>query len=228
MKKLICALIFLGLTLSAPRAIADERDGEQFAPERLWHLAELPAWYFVWTVIHEGSHALTATALGYRGCRIHPYPHEHDGVFSYGDSFCDSWQKSGGSRDAVIFIMPSFVDIAVFGTSDLMLTSRVIDPDSLAGGLLFFGGMLAPWLDYTLNANNLDGTYADNAIFARLIGVPRWSVMLAQDAIAALGLIRLISVFQEVFFEDQETDDGLAINILPASNNLGLQVAGQF
>lgn len=227
MKKLICVLIFLGLTLSAPRAIADERGGERFVSRRLWHLAELPAWYFVWTVIHESSHALTATALGYTGCRIHPYPHEHDGIFSLGDSFCDSWQKSGGSRDAIIFIMPSFVDIAVFTTSDLMLTLRVIDPDSLAGGLLFFGGMLAPWLDFTFNANNLDATYADNAIFARLTGIPRWSAMLIQDAIAVAGVIRLVSVFQEVFFEEHETKD-LTITILPSPNNLGLQVAGQF
>lgn len=226
MKKLICALIFFGLTLSAPRAIADERGGERFVRGRLWHLAELPAWWFVWTVIHESSHALTGTALGYENCGIHPYPHEHDGVYSYGDAFCDG--QPNNDIGAIFYLMPSLVDITVFTTSDLILTRHVIDPDSLAGGLLFMGGMLAPWIDFTLNANGLDAEYTDNALFAKSIGVPRWSVMLVQDAIAAAGLIRLISVFQEVFFEKRETDSGLAISILPASNNLGLQVAGQF
>ncbi len=227
MKRLIFILIFLASSLITMTSAADEQREERFMPERLWHFTELPAWYFLWTTIHEGSHALTATALGYENCYIHPYPHEHNGIFSYGDSFCAGGPKTRRG-DALIYIMPSIIDIAVFTTSDFLLTRRAIDPDSLAGGLLFLGGMLAPWLDFTLNANNFDANYADNAIFAKLVGIPRWSVIAIQDVIAAAGLWRLISTFREVFFKETPTLSN-TVSILPFTTyGPGLQAIGQF
>lgn len=226
MKRIMSISVFLALSLLSANSRAEmQTNEERFVSERLWHFAELPAWFLVWDTFHEGSHALTATALGYENCVIHPYPHEHNGVFSYGDSFCDNW-RNFKSNDAIIFIIPSILDVAVFTASDFLLTRRVIEPDSLAGGLLFFGGMVAPWLDLTLNTNSFN-EYADNAVFARLIGIPRWSVMVIQDIVAVAGFFRIISTFQEIFFEDTETDN-LTVTILPSPNKFGLQVAGRF
>lgn len=204
-----------------------ERNDEEFRAGRLWHFAAMPAWFPVWSAIHEGSHALTATAFGYTGCIIHPYPHTYGETHNFGDFHCNEVPPKAG--EALIFAAPSAADILIFTASDLLLGGTV-NPDSLAGGLIFTGGMLAPWIDFTVNASNLS-RFADNAALAKYAGIPRWTVIAVQEMIAAFGLWRLYSRFNEIFFDKPgEENVPIALGIVPSfgADTASLQLTGIF
>lgn len=94
--------------------------------------------------------------------------------------------NNGGT--ALILIMPSIVDTAVFATSDTLLGSGAVDPDSLGGRLLFVGGMVAPWVDLAFASNAFWRDTNDHSRFAARISASRWSVAVLSNAVLAVGI----------------------------------------
>ncbi len=99
LKKITAAVFVAALICGARIPAYAEPAGqseEEFQAGRLWHFAALPVWFPVWSTIHEGSHALTATAFGYTGCVIHPYPHANEETRNFGDFHCNAISPKGG------------------------------------------------------------------------------------------------------------------------------------
>lgn len=243
MKRLLLCLGIV-ISLSTPPAPARADDGgETLRSKRLWHLAGLPAWFFAWTSVHEGSHALMAKAYGYEVIGFYPYPVQYEGKYyygltafnkcteghtiTYGDGQTASCEENGGG--AVIAIAPYLTDIAVFGTADLLLSTGAVDPDSVGGGLLYAGAMLIPWIDFTWNMN-IPGNL-DRELFQQETGMSRKSVVLLSEVVSAVGVWRLYVNGKRVFYDrgsPKKENPMVVLNPMTGEDALGLTLSGRW
>lgn len=242
-RPLICLGVALSLSMLSAPARAEGGD-ETLRSKRLWHLAGLPAWFFVaWPPVHEGSHALMAKAYGYEVIGFYPYPVQYEGKYYYGLTAFNKCaeghtvvidgqrsvpcEENGGG--AMIAIAPYLTDIAVFGTADLLLSTGAVDPDSLGGGLLYIGAMLAPWIDFTWNMN-IPGDL-DRELFQQETGMSRKSVVLLSEAVSIAGLWRLYVNGKRVFYDrgsPKKENPMVVLNPMTGENTLGLTLSGRW
>ena len=69
----------------------------------------LPFVWFMWTLIHEAAHAITARAFGHTVLSFKPFPHKADGKFYWGRVT----YKYQGKDQWLIKVMPYIVDLVV-------------------------------------------------------------------------------------------------------------------
>lgn len=169
----------------------------KFQKKKLWNLAALPAYFFLETTLHEGSHGVAALACGAKVTAFKPYPHMADGHLLWGAVYTDG--KLSRGNDAVFTIAPYMTDIILFTSVDLLLGYRVIPPGSVAGLIVYIAGMLAPWINFVYNANN-PRSISDFSQFSKITGMNRWALLALSDAIAAFAAWRLWVRGREVLF----------------------------
>ena len=176
-----------------------ERPKLKFQKKKLWNLAALPAYFFVEVNLHEGSHTLTAMARGYKVAAYKPYPHMYEGRFLWGAFYTKAGTSFRPVDDALITIAPYITDVIIFTSVDLLLGFRVIPPESVAGLIVYTVGMLAPWINFVYNINNVSAMN-DFSVFAKVNGANRWVVLAVGDAIAAFAAWRLWVRGRDVLF----------------------------
>ena len=245
----IFAFAALFLSQSAPArgddgpAPARESRTETLRTGRLWHLAGLPAWFFAWISVHEGSHVLMAKAYGYEVVGFYPYPVKYEGKYYYGltafnkcaeghtilldDGRTVPCEENGGG--AMIAIAPYLTDIAVFGTADLLLTTGAVNPDSFGGGMLYIGAMLIPWIDFTWNMNIPNDL--DREIFQQETGMSRKRVVLLSEVVSAVGIWRLYVNGKRVFYDrdaPKQELGGVMLSPMSSEDALGLTLSGRW
>lgn len=248
--KRLTALLTLSITLciSLP-AVCEETAPEQTAtneaelsrglrlkPNAKWHLLghglALPAYFFLQTTFHESSHALGAVASGTRVTEFRPYPHMMDGRFVFG-SMAASGRISKG-QEIGLLLAPDLFDVTLFTASDLLLTYAV-DDDSALAPFLLVGGMAAPLVDFLVSVNGPSRSN-DTSRLGQLVGMPKWSIMLIGDAMAAVAIWRIVHHSYGIFFVrgdakytgSVDTTPSLTVSPVFVSRGLGLALAGRF
>ncbi len=171
---------------------------------KVWYFAALPAYYFLGEIpIHESSHAL---AIGlnpnYQVDKFQPWPHySADGSrFFFGsvDMVCNGKACDDKTGAGVIALAPYITATTIFTASDLLLSTKVVEPASITGRVLYFAGMVMPWGDFSYNAVwAIRGSDADQ--IASNFQIPRWSVMAMGMGVSAVGLWRLWSGYKKAF-----------------------------
>jgi len=206
MNRALVLCIMTATLCSSPatlRAQTDQTDYQLRLPRDglIWHLAAAPL-YFLWgTALHEGSHALTAKALGYAIDEFKPYPHIAKlddgtkllvgGVTVIRDPVRD--------RDMVwIAAAPFIADAVVFLASDLAL--GCVDPRSEAAPILLFGGMMMPWSDIANGLLSALMPESDIRKFQKLAGAPAWAIAVVGGAITVAATVRLWQRADRVLF----------------------------
>ena len=182
-----------------------EKPKLKFQKKKLWNLAALPAYFFLETTIHEGSHAVAAIFNGYHVSAFKPYPHVASGQLLWGAFYLkDKWYSK--SSEAVIAAAPYFTDLIIFTSTDLLLGYRLIPPESVAGLIVYTVGMVAPWINFVYNVNNTN-PLNDFSCISRAIGINRWAVLAVGDVIAAIALWRLWVRGRDVLFSAAPTKE---------------------
>lgn len=197
--------------------------------DRLHFLATLPVYIFtVGSVIHEGSHAV-AVGLDddFALVDFQPYPHIHPVKGFVGgsiDARCYDYELDGQTARCadrtglgVIASAPYITDVALFATSDLLLSTGAVNPDSRVGLLLYLFGMGASWYDFGRNLIwAIDGSDPD--VIAQNFDWPRWSVVATATAVTAVGAWRLWVNGKRVFLDadsPREIDGSVEFTIAP-------------
>lgn len=252
MKKVFVTIAVLAQMLFAFSAEAEETPRLRFATpgkqkiakreivknDRLHFLATLPVYIFtVGSVIHEGSHA---AAIGldddFELVDFQPYPHIHPVNGFVGGSVdveCNEYEVDAAQARCadrtglgVIAAAPYFTDVALFATSDLLLSTGAINPDSRVGLLLYLFGMGASWYDFGRNLIwAVDRTDPD--VIAQNFDWPRWSVVTAATAVTAVGAWRLWVNGKRVFLDvdsTREIDGSVEFTIVPMTTPESLGV----
>ncbi len=206
--------------------------GLRLKPNAKWHLLGhslgLPAYFILQCSLHEGSHAFAATTLGLEVTDFRPYPHMLGENFVFGSMGAKGTYTPKG--EAWLVIAPAVTDITLFTASDLMLTYAVND-DSPAAPFLLAGGMVAPLVDFLVGING-QSAFNDTSRFAKLTGMPKWSIMLIGDAMAAVAVWRILHHGYYIFFEHGHSAVPTQPNIAVAPSFLpggaGLSLTGRF
>jgi len=221
-----------------PEGDREEDVEETFKPKRLWHFAAVPAWWMAWLSAHEGTHALMSQYWDYEVASFRPYPHtaivddSGNAKFFWGATYLRCSRKEGlhldGSRYvegpywprckdgaglAAISISPYVLNATVFTVTDLVLSYHV-DIDSTAGGILFVGGMVGPWVNSLFGSNFLTGG-PDFATFSERTGIPKWTTTLAFDSMMAVGAWRLYVHGRDLLFDGTRKREGKSWTLLP-------------
>jgi|GEM_PF-3314955 len=222
-----------------------------------WHLAAVPAYAFLQLNLHEGSHALTGLALGYSVNEYRPYPHMITYREKVTETVCTPTATDGGSgcvektgyvtrerfafgsvdlrgsgddwQKGLIYAAPVMTDVLLFTSADLTLT--FIDRRSWAAPILYFAGMVAPWMDFTYNV--VIGRSAQNDVsrWTSLAGADTDLIRFFGTCVAMAGLVRLILRGYDVFLIPAEgPTDGPTLTVMPMSGPgmAGLALGGSF
>lgn len=239
MKKAL--VLFLGLQLVMPGLVyaetledknqeSDKQEYEYRLRSDIWpHLIIQPVYAFLHLNIHEGSHALTAKALGYDIEAYRPYPHfiyiDGERNFVLGMTITKGETTSGNM--ALIAVMPTITDVALFSAADITLS--YMNSDSAAAPFLFFGGMVWPWIDF-VTAFNSPAPTTDVALWSKELHLNRAGVVLLGDIVAALGLWRVIHHGQQAFFEKVPKRNQKSVSMMPLVSNgyVTLSLVGSF
>lgn len=211
-----------------------ELRSEELRSDLKWHLLAQPLYFLHQSTLHEGSHALTALLLGHPVTQFKPYPHTYGtpsgerrflftGGIKIGD---DRYIVPPGDR-AAITAVPTFLDIALFSATDLALSQS--NPDSWGASLAYFGGMVWPWIDFTLNIN-LVGPHSDVGNWSRHWGLNPYGVQISGDLLAAVGLWRLVDRGSEVLWSEPGAASSESLRVEPklGSDQASLLVTGAF
>lgn len=244
MRSCIIILAFLAAPLrpvsAGPDAAEEASEPETFRADRLWHLAELPAWWFAWLAAHEGMHALMSQYWDWEVAGFHPYPHFSSDPetgrrsFYWGATYLRCAQKTGlhwdgrgyvdgpywprckdGAGLAAVAIAPYVLNASVFAVSDLILAYEA-SIDSLGGSLLYMGGMVGPWVNSLFGMNFLTGG-PDLALFSERTGMPKWAAVAAADAVMLVGAWRLYVRGRDLLFDGRtrRKENGAAFLLAP-------------
>jgi len=159
------------------------------------HALAFPAYFFMHSSIHELSHSIVVSWEGAQVTEIKPYPHTLNGHFVFG-----SMSYSGRLTDrqeAWMLAAPSLTDVAIFTASDLALDWLVAE-DSMSAPFLLAAGMVAPLADFLVGVNGRSD-FNDTTRLGKLIGVPKWSIMVAGDAMAVIAVWRILHHARNIF-----------------------------
>lgn len=141
---LICA----GILIATSTANAD------LNKRQLWiALGAFPAAFYHETIYHEGSHALVALGAvqGLRITNFRVYPKLNGSSLTFGS--VDMESPKGAMTDGKLMLIkaaPYITDTAAFITTDILL-STVIDPKKPSAPIVWMMGMVAPFLQFTMN-----------------------------------------------------------------------------
>ncbi|MEK7211998.1 MAG: hypothetical protein AAB731_05210 [Patescibacteria group bacterium] len=178
----------------------------KFQKKKLWNLAALPAYFFAETALHEGSHAVAAKARGAVNVSYKPYPHMESigggarGFFWGSVTYDDPLEGFSAVDEALVTIAPYITDTALFTASDLLL-GYAVKPGSIPGLILWSAGMVAPLVNFAVNANGF-GAANDFALFAKAAGINRYALLAMSDALVAVGIWRVIARGKEVLWDE--------------------------
>lgn len=176
-----------------------EKPKLKFQKKKLWNLLALPAYFMLEVTIHEGSHATAALFNGYHVTAFKPYPHKYGGQLLWGAFYMKEPAFYSKNDELVIAAAPYLVDIVLFTSTDLLLGYRIIPPESIAGLITFTVGMVAPWVNFVYNVNNVR-TFNDFNSIAKSLGVSRWAILAAGDVLAAFAAWRIWVRGRDVLF----------------------------
>ncbi|MFA5175482.1 MAG: hypothetical protein WC430_03660 [Patescibacteria group bacterium] len=184
----------------------------RFRKEVLWNLLAAPAYGFVQLNIHEGSHALGALTVGAELIQYQPYPSLENGIFMWGKVVTNKIYDR--HENGFVLVAPYISDVVIFTASDIILSTEVISPHSISGGILFIAGMVAPFADFVANINN----WSEGNDFTRiseLYDIPRVFPMIIGNIISAVALWRIVAVGMKVFFEEEEETQQISFSVMP-------------
>jgi hypothetical protein len=204
-------------------------------PNAKWHILghslALPAYFFLQTTIHEGSHGLAATLAGAEVTEFKPYPHMIGDNFVFGSMASSSGLTD--SQEAWLLAAPYLADVTIFTATDLALT-HLVDSDSAAAPFLLVGGMVAPLVDFLWGVNG-PSEHNDTTRLGKIIGMPKWSIMLIGDAMAAVAVWHILHHGLNIFAEGPEKtgsrsghSGGLAIVPSVGAGGFGLSLRTTF
>lgn len=210
-----------------PKAVEKAKD------HKAWYFAVSPVYYLsVHMTIHEGSHALVgAINPNYQVSNFKPYPHLIDGgphfVLGSVDTICIDKACEDKSGMGLISVVPYITDTVLFTTSDLLLSAKVVKPNSVPGRVLYFAGMVVPWWDFSYNAVWANKISDANSI-AQNFQIPLWSVMATGMSVSAVGLWRLWGGYKRAFRGNNAKESSLVIVPLGGSGNVGISASMRF
>lgn len=210
---------------------AKDGGGWQIRSRLWWNALALPLYAVAQVTIHEGSHALVGTLFGGRVIDFSPYPHritQADGqsTFVFGAMYMEG--KFTRGQDSLILSAPGLTNLLIFAAADAALAHS--PAEAWYGPALFLAGLVFPLADWTANVNDLN-RYADASRLAANMGWNRWAVLAAGDAIAAVGVWRVMHHGRRLFIKENErAADRTPVVFGPFSAGAmaGLSVAGQF
>lgn len=179
-------LIVILLILSIPFPASAEINRRN-----LWIVLGLaPVGFFHETLMHETAHVTTAKLMipGMEVARFSPYPCRVDGQFYFGYNSV-TWPENvtvGPRTHTAIDIAPYALSASAFIVSDVLLSTKAVNPKGPGGAVLYTLGMIAPYVNYAVGI--LHGSDWDK-IRARPYGVAFDVVGLA---LLAVGTYRIV------------------------------------
>ena len=179
-------LVAILLVLAVPFPASAEINKRNF-----WiALGLAPVAFFHETLMHETAHLTTAKIMvpSMEVQRFSPYPCYANGRFYFGyNSF--TWPDGvivGPKTHTAIDIAPYALSASAFIVSDILLSTKTVDPKGPGGAVLYTLGMVAPYINYAVGF--MLGSDWDN-IRARPYGVVFDVVGLA---LLAAGTYRIV------------------------------------
>lgn len=108
------------------------------------------------TTLHEAAHVAYAKAAipGLEVTRFSPWPcRDSVGQLHFG---CFGSRRPedahvGNGTEVGISVAPYALGVAAFAVSDILLSTRAVDPKGPGGAILYTLGMLAPFIDFAAN-----------------------------------------------------------------------------
>ncbi|OGH91697.1 MAG: hypothetical protein A2534_04795 [Candidatus Magasanikbacteria bacterium RIFOXYD2_FULL_39_9] len=200
------AVVVLLQMFFAQSATADDKSlkVEEEVKDYKWaYFVALPGYYFgVEIPFHESMHGLAAAFnSNYDVVEFKPYMHYdyNQNRFLFGSVVMEC-EKSCSDKVGLgkIALAPSVMTSTLFITSDVLLATNAVEPTSVSGRVMYFAGMVAPWLDFTYNtfwATDI----SDNAKVAEGFGMSRSSVVAGGALISAVGAWRIWSGYKRAF-----------------------------
>lgn len=225
MKKTLVILASLVAVLIAVAQLRPSKE-TRYQKSKIWYIATLPLWQPIWTVFHEGSHAVAFMSFGNEITSFKPYPHmRDDGRFLFGgvetecpDGICGKNVRLAGS------LAPYILDTSVFLASDLVLSTGVVDSEGVGGGFVFVGGMLVPFADFVSQMNGV--RCLDRKNIADALGVSPLTVTISADVLAVVGLWRIYVNGKRMFVGKSKTKSQVYIS--PNSAGVGAKITVQW
>ncbi len=245
MKKSSVVLVVIFLQTFFIQSVMADKNSKQ-APEvkvekkasdgKVWYFAALPVYYLgVHIPLHESSHAFAGWLNpNYQVSNFKPWPHNSpDGSrFFIGSVDITCIGKACGDKIGlgVIAVAPYITDTVLFTTSDLLLSTKAVEPASTTGRVLYFAGMVVPWWDFSYNAVwAIKGSDADH--IAQNFEIPRWSVMAVGMGVSAVGLWRLWGGYKRAFHGQSRShakESSLVITPMSDSKTIGVSASMRF
>jgi hypothetical protein len=199
---------------------------------KVWYFAALPIYYLgVHIPLHESGHAFAGWLnSNYQVSNFKPWPHNSpDGSRFYigsVDITCVGKACEDKIGLGVISLAPYITDTVLFTTADLLLSVNVVKPNSVAGRILYFAGMVVPWWDFSYNAVwAIKGSDADH--ISRNFEIPRWSVMAVGTGVSAVGFWRLWGGYKRAF-HGHGKESSLVITPMSDSKTIGVSAGMRF
>lgn len=186
-----------------------------------WHLALGPAYFFIQTNIHEGSHVLTAAMVGADVTDYAPWPHMHRGKFFFGRF--SARDTISGKDWAIVQSAPLLTDTVLFLATDMGLSLMDGDAsESFGAQMLFFAGMVAPAVDFFVNL----GPAGDEVgAVSHGTGVNAWVLSGIGLAMTGVAAWRIIHHARQLFGDKRKRTGSKQLIISPATRFTGVQIA---
>lgn len=162
-------------------------------------LGLLPVAFFHETTLHEAAHVAVAKATipNMELTRFAPYPcYDRAGDFHFGHFtmlYPNATHISNNTHIA-IDLAPYVLGTSTFIVSDLLLSTKVVDPKKAGGAVLYMLGMFAPFVDFAMNFIFNKGDWHD--IRERSRGV---TLDVVGGVLLAVGTYRLVKQGYAVF-----------------------------
>lgn len=199
----LCAAVFVAF---APLpAAASALDDYELRPGVGRYFMGTPLYMFASLNLHEGSHAITALALGYDVESYRPWPHvaQIDGKKEFVGGAVRLRGKVVPADEAKIAIAPVVADAAVFFAADLALVW--IDHGSAGAPVLLLACMLWPWSNFLSNTLiHVPGS--DILKYHKATGSPEWKSYVLGGALTAVMAWRLAERSRDVLLVRREDD----------------------
>lgn len=242
----ICLQVFFTRSAMAdtnstpPPAKSGTGKTEKKAKGHPWrYLVGLPTYYLlVQSPIHETSHMVAVGfSSNFQLTSFQPFPHYNKDVgrFSFFGSTSFSCPNERACADktglGVIFLAPYITDVALFTTSDLLLSTGAVDPGTTAGKLLYIGGMVMPWWDLIFNSI-WQPAGSDGEQISRNFNISLDSTVLIGMGVSTIGLLRLMVNHKKVFggkkSNPAKTKSSLIILPTSGSGTVGISAGMRF
>jgi hypothetical protein len=168
------------------------------------------------TTLHEGSHALAATAFGAHVTSLRPYPVEVDGHLRFGQTTWTGALTPG--QHVIVMLAPKMTDLVGLATYDtLELTDNL--PANRVAQTVMLAVVTALWVDFIVD---IGATWdkSDLGVVYSVIGAnddsARLPYRLAQGGIAALAAVPIVRGYVRLFVREPERPkENLRARIMP-------------